>query len=68
MTIGATRRSAGTPRRGWIEDWHPEDPDFWESTGRQVARRYLAFIAFYVVCVAVTWTVYLRPGHRLQDV
>jgi NNP family nitrate/nitrite transporter-like MFS transporter len=22
---------------------------------------YLAFIAFYVVCVAVTWTVYLRP-------
>jgi NNP family nitrate/nitrite transporter-like MFS transporter len=25
---------------------------------------YLAFIAFYAVCVAVTWAVYLRPGAR----
>ena len=25
---------------------------------------YLVFIAFYVVCVAVTWVVYLRPGPR----
>ncbi|WP_127507126.1 nitrate/nitrite transporter [Actinoplanes solisilvae] len=24
---------------------------------------YLAFIAFYAVCVAVTWVVYMRPGH-----
>ena len=23
---------------------------------------YLAFIAFYAVCVVVTWAVYLRPG------
>jgi len=29
---------------------------------------YLAFIAFYVVCVAVTWAVYLRPGNRLAGV
>ena len=28
---------------------------------------YLAFIAFYAVCVVVTWAVYLRPGvaHRV---
>ncbi|MGY1754536.1 hypothetical protein [Blastococcus sp. SYSU D01042] len=28
---------------------------------------YLVFIGFYVVCVAVTWAVYLRPGaaHRV---
>jgi NNP family nitrate/nitrite transporter-like MFS transporter len=25
---------------------------------------YLAFIAFYVLCVLVTWTVYLRPSPR----
>jgi NNP family nitrate/nitrite transporter-like MFS transporter len=25
---------------------------------------YLAFIAFYVLCVLVTWVVYLRPSHR----
>ena len=23
---------------------------------------YVAFIAFYLVCVAVTWVVYLRPS------
>ena len=23
---------------------------------------YIGFIAFYGLCVAVTWTVYLRPG------
>jgi MFS transporter, NNP family, nitrate/nitrite transporter len=25
---------------------------------------YSAFIALYVLCLAVTWIVYLRPGHR----
>ena len=30
---------------------------------------YLAFIAFYVVCMVVTWAVYLRPSeHRLTGV
>jgi MFS transporter, NNP family, nitrate/nitrite transporter len=40
-------RSAGvvsTPRTGrWIDDWRPEDPEFWERTGRRVARRNLVF-------------------------
>ncbi|SDD05499.1 MFS transporter, NNP family, nitrate/nitrite transporter [Geodermatophilus telluris] len=35
------------PRRGrWIDDWRPEDPAFWESTGRRVARRNLVFSVF----------------------
>ena len=25
---------------------------------------YLAFIAFYALCFAITWAVYLRPSHR----
>ena len=29
---------------------------------------YLAFIVFYLVCLAVTWTVYLRPGAPLEGV
>ena len=35
-------------RRGgrWIEDWRPEDPQFWESTGKKVARRNLFFSIF----------------------
>lgn len=30
----------------WIDDWRPEDPDFWESTGRTVARRNLVWSIF----------------------
>jgi NNP family nitrate/nitrite transporter-like MFS transporter len=29
---------------------------------------YVSFIAFYLVCVVVTYVVYLRPGHRLAGV
>src|SRR5271155_1299589 len=28
-------------RTSWISDWNPEDPKFWESTGKFVARRNL---------------------------
>ena len=31
------------PRKGWIDHWDPEDPTFWETTGRSVARRNLVF-------------------------
>jgi MFS transporter, NNP family, nitrate/nitrite transporter len=38
---------APPPRRGrWIDDWRPEDPPFWESTGKKVARRNLFFSIF----------------------
>lgn len=30
----------------WIEEWHPEDEQFWETTGRAVARRNLAWSIF----------------------
>src|SRR5215213_7125254 len=30
----------------WIDDWRPEDPQFWESTGKKVARRNLFFSVF----------------------
>ncbi|MGN0063911.1 MAG: MFS transporter [Nocardioides sp.] len=37
-----------TPRRTrrWITDWRPEDPEFWEATGRAVARRNLIWSIF----------------------
>ncbi len=34
---------APVPGGGWIEHWEPEDPAFWASTGKKVARRNLAF-------------------------
>jgi NNP family nitrate/nitrite transporter-like MFS transporter len=27
--------------RSWIDDWRPEDDEFWATTGRRVARRNL---------------------------
>jgi NNP family nitrate/nitrite transporter-like MFS transporter len=41
----------GPPRRAragghWIEDWRPEDAEFWETTGRPIARRNLIFSIF----------------------
>ena len=30
----------------WIEEWEPEDPAFWEATGRRVARRNLIWSIF----------------------
>ena len=34
------------PRNGWIEHWTPEDPDFWDSVGKPVARRNLLWSIF----------------------
>ncbi|MEV5000681.1 MFS transporter [Nocardioides sp. LML1-1-1.1] len=34
-------------RRGrWIDDWRPEDPEFWDSVGAPVAKRNLAWSIF----------------------
>jgi NNP family nitrate/nitrite transporter-like MFS transporter len=32
--------------KGWVDDWRPEDPGFWASTGRQVATRNLIVSIF----------------------
>jgi len=35
LTVGAP---TGPPaRRGWIQEWNPEDPKFWEAEGKAVA-------------------------------
>jgi NNP family nitrate/nitrite transporter-like MFS transporter len=45
-TVAAPPAAPPSGRGRWIEDWRPEDPRFWESTGRQVARRNLYFSVF----------------------
>ena len=49
-TPGVTTPEASTvpPRRTgrWIDDWRPEDPEFWEQTGEAVARRNLVWSIF----------------------
>ena len=46
--IDTTPAATAAPRRTgrWIDDWRPEDPDFWENGGRQIARRNLAWSIF----------------------
>jgi len=50
-----------TTRRGrWIDDWDPEDEQFWETTGKRVARKNLAFSIFaehFGFSIWVLWTI-----------
>jgi NNP family nitrate/nitrite transporter-like MFS transporter len=45
-TVAAPPAQPAAPHGTWIEDWRPEDPRFWESTGKKVARRNLFFSIF----------------------
>ncbi|HVI36602.1 MAG TPA: nitrate/nitrite transporter, partial [Gaiellales bacterium] len=45
-TTPTTAPPIGRTGGRWIEDWRPEDPAFWASTGRRVARRNLFFSVF----------------------
>jgi NNP family nitrate/nitrite transporter-like MFS transporter len=60
-TITASAHQSGRSRRGrWIDHWDPEDEAFWESTGRAVARKNLAFSIFAEhigFSVWVLWTI-----------
>lgn len=53
--------SATASRRGrWIEHWEPEDEQFWETTGRRIARKNLIFSIFAEnigFSVWVLWTI-----------
>jgi NNP family nitrate/nitrite transporter-like MFS transporter len=39
-------RASGRLGGHWIDDWRPEDPQFWEQSGKEVARRNLFFSVF----------------------
>ncbi len=56
-----TAEGTGTPthRAGrWIEHWEPEDPGFWERTGRRVANRNLWFSIFAEHVGFSIWTIW----------
>src|SRR3954469_23176098 len=67
--IPAVRTVAGHPpdtggrmrRRGrWIDHWEPENEQFWEATGRRIARKKLAFSIFAEhlgFSIWVLWTI-----------
>src|SRR2546430_1678971 len=42
----------------WIDDWRPEDPDFWANRGAKVARRNLIFSIFSEHIGFSIWTMW----------
>ncbi len=72
MTIDASRKPVRTPRRGWIDDWRPEDPVFWATTGRAVARRNLVWsilsehIGFSVWTLWSVFVLFLGPEYGVD--
>jgi MFS transporter, NNP family, nitrate/nitrite transporter len=48
QTTAAAQAPAPGPHAGrhWIDDWRPEDPQFWETIGKPIARRNLIFSIF----------------------
>jgi NNP family nitrate/nitrite transporter-like MFS transporter len=64
MTIGVDTRAPGRGhplaglRSHWIDDWRPDDPEFWSQTGAKVARRNLIFSIFSEHIGFSVWTVW----------
>jgi len=62
----AARRKLGGR---WIDDWRPEDPDFWASKGKAVAKRNLIFsvtsehIGFSVWSLWSVLVLFLGPSY-----
>ena len=48
ITGRSTSSVAAPPRQTgrWLTDWRPEDPDFWDRSGKRIARRNLVFSVF----------------------
>ncbi|HVX46901.1 MAG TPA: nitrate/nitrite transporter [Mycobacteriales bacterium] len=56
----------------WIEDWRPEDTDFWERTGHRIARRNLVasifseHIGFSVWSLWSVFVLFLTPAYGIS--
>jgi len=46
MAVITSERETSARQGRWIDHWEPEDPEFWEHTGKTVARRNLIWSIF----------------------
>jgi NNP family nitrate/nitrite transporter-like MFS transporter len=59
VTTETARGERGHPLKGrWIDDWRPEEPEFWAAGGARVARRNLAFSIFSEHIGFSVWTLW----------
>ncbi|MFO7251390.1 MAG: MFS transporter, partial [Actinomycetes bacterium] len=68
MTVAGTARTgqaAGRPKGRWISDWRPDDPAFWETTGKKVARRNLIWSILAEHLGFSLWTIWSIVTVRL---
>jgi len=57
---GAPTKGSGPSKGRWIDDWEPEDETFWETKGRKIAKKNLAWSIFAEnlgFSVWVLWTI-----------
>ncbi|QKG18979.1 nitrate/nitrite transporter [Actinomadura verrucosospora] len=59
VTTEAAPRTRRPSLKGrWIEDWRPEEPEFWAASGARTARRNLAFSIFSEHIGFSVWTLW----------
>ncbi len=51
----------------WIDHWEPDDEQFWESTGKPVARRNLSFSIFAEFLGFTIWQLWAVVAVKLND-
>lgn len=56
------------PRAGVLEDWRPEDPQFWTTQGRPVARRNLWISTYCLMLSFAVWMVWSVVVARLPAI
>ncbi|MDQ1724518.1 MAG: transporter, family, nitrate/nitrite transporter, partial [Frankiaceae bacterium] len=53
--------TAKASRRGrWLDDWHPDDEEFWQTKGKRIARKNLVLSIFAEhlgFSIWVLWTI-----------